>query len=479
MTKPALIVGDKERSHEELAERSARLADELSGLGVSAGDRVAVMLPNGFEFFEVQAACGRLGAALVPVNWHLKEREVRWILEDSQARAVVVADDLAASVEPPDGCAVLQLPRSGSSPADVSRGRGTRTGGGGTTATLVLYTSGTSGRPKGVDHVVRAGGGGRSGLADLWGFTADDVHLLAAPAYHGAPWSHATTHLAIGATVVVLPRWSPKAWLAAVARHRVTTTFMVPAQMAHVVNVYDGEDLSSLRLVLHGGAACPVAVKRAFLDLVPAGVWEFYGFSEGGRATRISAEEWRERPGSVGRPFPGVVVRILDDDGGDVPAGEDGLVYVEPPGGATFSYLGNPEATAAASRGSACTGGDIGHLDRDGYLWITDRAVDMVIRGGVNIYPREIEDVLHEHPGVVDCAVFGVPDPVLGERLVALVESTGPVTPENLQSFVRGRLADFKVPERIELTDALPRDPNGKVRKRLLAAEWDEVPRSG
>jgi long-chain acyl-CoA synthetase len=342
------------------------------------------------------------------------------------------------------------------------------------TATIVLYTSGTSGRPKGVVQEVGAGREGRGGLADLWGFTAEDVHLLGAPAYHGAPWSHATTHLAIGATVVVLPKWDPKAWLAAVERHRVTTAFMVPAQMAHVVDAHRGEDLSSLRLVLHGGSACPAAVKRAFLELVPSGVWEFYGFSEGGRATRISTEEWRERPGSVGRPFPGVEIRILDEGGRPVVPGTDGLIYVVPPGGSRFAYLGNPDATAAASRGDACTGGDVGHLDSEGYLWITDRAVDMVIRGGVNIYPREIEDALHEHPAVLDCAVFGASDPVLGERVVALVEASRPVAPAELQDHVRERLADFKCPERIELVDQLPRDPNGKVRKQQLAAEWEE-----
>src|SRR6516165_5374235 len=192
--------------------------------------------------------------------------------------------------------------------------------------------------------------------------------------------------------------------------------------------------------------------------------------SEGG-ATRISMAEWLARPGSVGTPWPGTEVRILDSDGAEVPVGDTGVIYVRPPGGARFEYHDDLEKTAGAWRDDAFTVGDVGHLDADGYLYLTDRAVDMVIRGGVNIYPREIEDVLYRHPAVVDCAVFGVPDARLGEQLVAVVEARSPVTPDDLQAFCRERVADFKVPSSVELVDELPRQPNGKVLKRLLRAE--------
>jgi long-chain acyl-CoA synthetase len=211
-----------------------------------------------------------------------------------------------------------------------------------------------------------------------------------------------------------------------------------------------------------------VPVKERILDaLAPAEVWELYGASEGG-ATRISPSEWRERPGSVGTPWPGVEVRVLDDDGRALPPGDTGLVYIRPSGGARFHYHDDPEKTESVWRDDAFTVGDVGHLDADGYLYLTDRASDMVIRGGVNIYPREIEDVLFTHPAVVDCAVFGVPDDRLGERLHAVIETRAPVTDADLDAFCRARVADYKVPASWELVAELPRHPNGKVLKRLL-----------
>ncbi|MBA3304045.1 MAG: AMP-binding protein, partial [Acidimicrobiia bacterium] len=232
-------------------------------------------------------------------------------------------------------------------------------------------------------------------------------------------------------------------------------------------------DLSSLRLVIHAGAPCPTPVKEGILDaLAGAEVWELYGMSEGG-ATRISPGEWRAHPGSVGRPWPGVEVRILDAGGNRLAPGTDGLIYVTAPGGAGFAYHDDPAKTAAAWRDDAFTVGDVGHVDADGWLYVTDRASDMVIRDGVNIYPREVEEVLHAHPDVVDCAVFGIPDPRHGEAVTAVVEVRGPVEPEALQAHCRARLADFKCPEIVELVATLPRDPNGKVMKRhLREAHW-------
>jgi long-chain acyl-CoA synthetase len=272
--------------------------------------------------------------------------------------------------------------------------------------------------------------------------------------------------------VVVQERWDAREWMRLVERHRVTACFMVPAHFIRLLEVPPEErsrrDLSSLRLILHSAAPCPVPVKWQILDALPsAEIWEFYGATEGG-ATRISPDGWRHHPGSVGKPWPGVEVRVQGDDGRPCQPGETGLIYIQPVGGARFSYHNDPDKTGRAWRDGAFTVGDMGHLDDDGYLFITDRASDMVIRGGVNIYPAEIEAVLHRHPDVVDCAVFGVPDARFGEELKALVETRGPVGPDELAAYCQQHLADFKVPRFVELIDTLPRDPSGKVAKRLL-----------
>ncbi len=317
----------------------------------------------------------------------------------------------------------------------------------------------------------------QQGQVALWQWTADDVYILSGPAYHAGPGGYVMTALFVGARSVIMQpggsgAWDAREWLRLVDQERVTISFMTPAHFIRILEVPDAErarfDLSSLRIIVHGGAPCPVPVKRRIIDaLAPAAVWELYGASEGG-ATRISPEEWLARPGSVGTPWPGVDVRVLDDDGHVIDPGETGLVYIRPAGGARFHYHDDDAKTASAWRDDSFTVGDVGHLDADGYLFLTDRASDMVIRGGVNVYPREIEDVLFTHPAVVDCAVFGVPDERLGERLHAVVEARAAVTNDELDTWCRERLAAYKVPASWELVAELPRHPNGKVLKRAL-----------
>jgi long-chain acyl-CoA synthetase len=343
---------------------------------------------------------------------------------------------------------------------------------------LVFYTSGTTARPKGVQHgglgdlAVRMAA--MDGQAALWQWKPDDVYVLSGPAYHASHAGWGLTALHVGATTVILKRFDAREFLGAVDRHRATRSFLVPAHFIRILEVPDEErarfDLSTLRLVVHAAAPCPVAVKRRMMEAFPGtAIHELYGASEGG-ATRISPEEWLERPGSVGRPWPGVEVKVLDEEGKPVATGTDGIVWIKPPGGHKFTYRNDPEATERAWRGDAFTVGDIGHLDDDGYLTITDRVSDMVLWGGVNIAPREIEEVLYEHPAVVDCAVFGVPDERDGEHLKAMVEMRpdSGVGVDDLVAHVRSRLAEYKVPREWELVDELPRDPNGKVLKRLL-----------
>ena len=427
------------------------MAHAFAARGVGPGDRVAVMLPNGIEFFVAGLATAKLEARLIPVNWHLKQDEVDWILSDSGAKVLVTPDDVPESDD--------------DSPIE----------GGFPTAAPMFYTSGTTGRPKGVVHGELSTARltfMQDMLRDLWGFTPDEVHLLSGPAYHAGPGGYGFSSLYNGGSVVILPTWDAVEWLRLVSEHHVTSTFMTPAHFIRILEVPEDErakyDLSSLRIVLHGGAPCPLPVKERIIEaLAPAEVYELYGASEGG-ATRISSSEWRARPGSVGTPWPGVEIRILSAvDGSPVPLGEDGLIYIRPPGGARFEYHNDAAKTEDAWRDDAFTVGDIGHLDADGHLYITDRLSDMVIWGGVNIYPREIEEVLHRHPAVVDCAVFGIPDDRFGETLKAVVELRSPLSAGDLQAFVRGHLADFKCPSVVEFVDELPRDPNGTVHKRL------------
>ena len=476
---PALILGDEVRTYSTLDERTNALAHGLRERGAVPGAVVAAVLPNGFEFFETALATSRLSAGFLPVNWHLKSDELSWILGDSGA-SVVVTDpehaDLVRSAAPTETAVVVTGDEYESLIAARARAEVLPSA---PSWAPIFYTSGTTGRPKGVvqgaftrDRVAA----GQEGQRRLWSWDAGDVYIVSGPAYHAGPGGWAMTAFYVGATTVILPAFDAGEWLRLVEAHGVTRSFMVPAHFIRILEVPEeeraGRDLSSLGLIVHGAAPCPVDVKRRIMDvLAPAQIWELYGMSEGG-ATRISPEEWLRKPGSVGTPWPGVEVRVLDEDGNERPSGQDGLIYVLPPGGARFEYHGDPEKTAAAWRQQGFTVGDVGHLDGDGYLYVTDRAADMVIRGGVNIYPREVEDALHRHPAVVDCAVFGVPDARLGEHLVAVVETRQPVAADVLKAHCRSLLADFKCPEHVDVVGTLPRDPAGKVLKRRLKEQY-------
>jgi long-chain acyl-CoA synthetase len=437
------------------------------------------MLPNGVEFFEVGLGAAALGCDVVPVNWHLKPDELAWIVVDSEARLLVAHVDFAdiarACVERLNDCRLLVVGDEG--PDGYARVVDAATPAAATwiPPNYFYFTSGTTGRPRAVERETPTSGSGMlTALATMWGFQRDDVYLACSPLYH-ATNGYAYTTLFQGGTVVVLPRWDAREWLRAVERHRVTVCFMVPAYFIRLLELpreeWDSSDLSSLRLILHAAAPCPVDVKRRILDRLPdVDIWEFYGATEGG-ATRIPSADWRTHPGSVGTPWPGVEIIIIDDGGRPVGPGVEGRVFIRPPNRQRFRYHNDRQKTDEAWLDDAFTVGDIGRLDADGFLYITDRASDMVLRGGVNIYPAEIETVLQEHPDVVDCAVFGVPDDRLGEELQALVEVRRTVGVDDLREHCRRHLAGFKVPRYIEIVEALPRDPVGKVLKRRLRAE--------
>ncbi len=477
---PDATGGVSTRTYGELDQRARRLARVLLDLGAGTGRPVAAAVRNGLEPFEVATAAAMAGAPFLPLNWHLKAAELAYLLDDAGVGVVVGHQDLSDQLPQPGGnigVVLLDAPdASGHSyetlladaPVDPSFDSGAG-------PELIFYTSGTTARPKGVVH---AGLGdpevrhlSMGGQVQLWAWTQVDVYVMSGPCYHASHAGWGLTALYAGATTVLPARFEAESFLRAVERYGGTRSFMVPAHFFRVLQLSEstraGIDASSLRLVVHGGAPCPVPVKRRMMAAFPETEFhELYGASEGG-ATRISPGEWLEHPGSVGRPWPGVEIFVRGEDGTAKAAGEDGIIYIRP-ASSRFKYRNDPEATAHAWSEDAFTVGDIGHLSEDGYLTITDRISDMVLWGGVNIAPREIEEVLFAHPAVIDCAVFGIPDERDGEHLKALVELREPVTWEDLAAHVRLHLADYKVPHEWEAVAELPRDPNGKVLKRLL-----------
>jgi long-chain acyl-CoA synthetase len=346
----------------------------------------------------------------------------------------------------------------------------------------MVYTSGTSGRPKGVRRPLTGEDPDKVSWTATWFFGIfslapfdDHVHLCCSPLYHTAVLNFATISVQLGHPVVLMDRFEPEELLALIDRNHVTHTHMVPTQFRRLLALPQatrgGYDVSSLRAVIHSAAPCPQDVKRRMLDWWGPVVIEYYAASEGG-GTVITAPEWLARPGSVGRPWPGTEVRVLDAEGNDVPAGEPGLVYLRM-GTSTFDYHQDEEKTRASRARGMFTVGDIGYLDADGYLFLADRAIDMIISGGVNIYPAEIEGVLITHPAVRDVAVFGVPDAEFGEQVKAAVELEEGHEPsdalaEELIAFSRRSLAGYKVPRSVDFLDALPRTPTGKLYKRLI-----------
>ncbi len=474
------------RTYGELDEASRRLALVLRDRGLRPGDHLAVLLANQPEFFEAVWAGLRSGLYVTPINWHITPEETRHIIEDCGASALVADADLAASIGGADRLAGVNTRLVTGGETDgfepyqpVVAGRELEPVPDECEGQWMFYSSATTGRPKGI---VPAAAGGPLGapsgftqmLSGLFGFGADTVYLSPAPLYHAAPAGWTTGTQRLGGTVVVMERFDPIELLAAVERYRVTHLQVVPTHLIRLLKLppRDREhfDLSSLRFVVYAAAPCPPEVKAAALDWLGPIVHEYYAGSEGNGFCHIGPEDWLAHPGSVGKSLLGAV-HIVGDDGLELPAGEVGEVWFESP--RRFAYHGDPEQTAAAwdDRGWS-TIGDIGHLDPDGYLYLTDRAANMIISGGVNIYPRQIEDLLVGHPAVLDVAVIGTPDPDLGERVTAFVQPAAGVDrqelPEQLIGYCRDHLAHFQCPRSVRLVDSLPRLPTGKLLKRLL-----------
>lgn len=489
-TVAVVMVGSgSSRTYAELDERSTRLARVFEEAGLVAGDHVAVLLQNGLEYFDAVWAALRSGLYLTPINWHLGPAEAGYILEDCEAKALItsasmadVAGNLAAHADRLE----LRLSVGGGVPGyddleqaldrvpghprcDEREGQ------------LMLYSSGTTGWPKGIlpplprSPFGAAKGGITPVASGLYGLGASSVYLSTAPLYHAAPLGWTTAAHRLGATVVAMERFDAAQALDAIERHAVTHAQFVPTHLIRMLQlpaeVRASVDLSSLQKVIHAAAPCPVPVKHQMIEWVGPIVDEYYGGSEAFGYCNITSDEWLRRPGSVGRSMLGAV-HIVDETGAEVGPGETGQVWFDAVG--RFDYHNDPEKTRSATdpRGWA-TYGDVGHVDREGYLYLTDRASNMIISGGVNIYPQEAENVLAVHPEVHDVAVLGVPDPEMGERVKAFVVAKRPPDdPEDLAAALighcRSQIAHYKCPRELVFVDELPRLESGKLLKRRL-----------
>ena len=491
----ALIDGDRRWSWRELLERRDRLAGALGRLGIAHGEHVIIYSRNSPEFLLVAAAARAVGAIPVPMNHRLVADEVAYILDHSDASAVFVDDTFLPRLEevragagkvrrwivmggarPPWAERLEELIATGSAEAPAAE---TAQGLGGS----MIYTGGTTGRPKGalrgaVDPQVSLR------LMDALDLAvAGHVHLVAGPLYHSAPFSFAYLTHVFGGTVVVMRKFDPEDALAAIARHRITSTFMAPTLVKRIVDLPEAvkrrHDVSSMKVLVVAGAPCPMRVKEEATTLFGPAFYEFYGSTELGLNTVLRPEDVLRKPGSCGRAAPGIEIALLDDDGHPVPRGRPGELHVRRFPGMFDGYYKDPTATTATQRGEWLTVGDVAWMDDEGFYYICDRKRDMIISGGVNIYPAEIEDVLHRHPAVEDVAVFGVPDPDWGERVHAAVQLRpgSTLTADELGAWARERMADYKVPREVSVHTDFPRDDAGKLIKRQLRDPyWAERP---
>jgi long-chain acyl-CoA synthetase len=446
--------------------------------------------PNNVEMMALYFAAMQAGWYLTPINHHLVGPEIAFIVDDCDAKVFIgherFADTCRAAADQfglgDDRCFAIGDIPGFRDYADLLDGQPDTLPEDRTAGQPMHYTSGTTGKPKGVRRQLSGLAPDDAGmlftfLLQMFGIAPGDghVHICGSPLYHTAVLAFASSSVHLGHPVVLMDKWTPEGMLAAIDQYKVTHSHMVPTQFNRLLalppEVRANYDVSSLRNIIHAAAPCPIEVKRQMLEWWGPVIYEYYAATEGG-GTLVGPEEWLERPGTVGTAWPSSEIRVLDDDGVDVPTGETGTVYMKL-ASAAFEYHKNPDSTAASRREGFFTVGDVGYLDEGGYLFLCDRKSDMIISGGVNIYPAEIEGELHAHPKVADVAVFGIPHPDWGEEVKAVVELVDDVEPsdevvEELRAWCTERLAKFKIPRTFDFAEELPRDPNGKLYKRRL-----------
>jgi long-chain acyl-CoA synthetase len=475
----------------ELDARSRKLARHMSANGVAKGDRLAIMMENNLDFLIVCWAAQRLGLIYTPINWHLAADETAYIVQNCGAKVLVVSEhtraianaisdhlqgvSVALTAGPAFGKfqSLDQIIDGTPDGADVGLYEGS----------VMFYSSGTTGRPKGVTHKVGELSWGQLAplgafMRGMYAFGKDTVYLVPAPLYHAAGLAWTMIVLRSGGTVVVMEKFDALEALRLIEAHRVTHAQFVPTMFVRMLRLSEQErknyDLSSLKAVIHAAAPCPTQTKHDIIKWFGPIVHEYYAGSEGNGLTAVDSATWTAHPGTVGKAVFGRI-HIVDEDGQVLPAGEDGLVYFS--GGTSFEYYRDPEKTASATNTLGwSTLGDIGHMDQEGYLFLSDRRTDLIISGGVNIYPKEIEDVLIQHPCVQDVAVIGVPNPEFGHEVKAVVElnagfggSSGLAA--EMIAFCRARIAAYKCPKSVDFA-TLPRLPNGKMLKREIRERY-------
>lgn len=497
--------GNRTFTAEEFDARARRAANVIAGFGVNKGEGIALYLRNDIAYFEAVFGAGMLGIYPVPVNWHYTPDEANYLLTDSGVKLLLIHADLYEPVKSaiPSGLPVVivETPEEVRSayglpdvppPADFPLWRelvdaaAPWAGEAGIAPSSIIYTSGTTGRPKGVrrpafteeqNAAVSTMLGWSYGYTEVLEGKRDPATITTAvigPVYHSAPNAHSAFSIRVGANVVICPRFDAEELLALIERERITHLNMVPIMFNRLLRLPDAVkrkyDLSSLQFVTHAAAPCPPPVKRAMIEWWGPVIWEYYGSTEMGNVTCLSSQEWLAHPGSVGRVMPGVTLRVVDPEGRDVPPGTVGEVIGKGRHGTDFTYQNSPEKRASMEKYGLVTPGDMGYFDADGFLYLCDRINDMVISGGANIYPAEIEAELHKLPGVADCAVFGIPDEEFGESVMAVVQPMPGVelTADGLRAELRKVLTSYKVPRRIDFAGSLPREDSGKIFKRKL-----------
>lgn len=491
--KAAVVVAEtgETLSYRDLEDRSRRLARHLFDSGLRRGDHLAVLTDNNPRIFEVYWAAMRSGLYLTAVNRHLSPDEIAYIVNDCGAQALVASGalrDVATAILPTIDVAV-RLTFGG----DVS-GYESYEDALATASTIplpsqprgadMLYSSGTTGRPKGIKpplpqtQIDEPGDIYTAVFGPMYGFGPDTVYLSPAPIYHAAPLRFGGIVQALGGTVVMMQRFDAEGALAAIDRYAITHSQWVPTMFVRLLKlpsvIRENYDVSTLRVAVHAAAPCPADVKHAMIDWWGPILYEYYSSTEGNGITFIDSSQWLSHPGSVGQAAVGVI-HVCDDKGAEIPTGEIGTVFFERDT-VTFEYHNDDAKTVAAQHPAHptwSTTGDVGYVDDEGYLYLTDRKSFMIISGGVNIYPQEIENALTLHPKVFDVAVIGIPDPDMGEQIKAVVQPSADVVgdralADELADYLRARIAHYKIPKSFDFVDTLPRTPTGKLVKRFL-----------
>ncbi|MCA9772756.1 MAG: AMP-binding protein [Myxococcales bacterium] len=487
--KAALLFEDEVLSYRGLLERVLRLAAALHAEGVRPGDRVVTLLRNSPRCVEMLGACQLLKAVHVPTSWRLKRDELAFIFANAAPRVVVFEADLGEELIPALDAADLQgttlLIAAGEAGVVGARAYERLVEGHApraprvprrSQARIMMYTSGTTGRPKGAIRSTEDRGASEAffrGVMRVAPLRHDDVHLTPCPLYHTAPWSFMGIYFTLGGTTLLMERFDPEEVLRLIERHRVTTCTMVPTMYQRIVDLPEevkrGYDVSSIRALIATGSLLPVPLKERVIERFGEVLYDFYGATELGWVTVATPEDLRVHRNTLGRPFPGTEIRLLDDAGAEVPVGEVGEIYARNP--FTFDgYYRDADATAAMVREGFHSVGDMAWRDHVGYYFMADRKSDLVVSGGVNIYPAEIEQTLVSHPKVAEAAVIGVPDPEWGESLQAFVvpKPGRSVDEARIIDYCAAHLAGYKKPKAVTFVDALPRNAQGKVLKREL-----------